>query len=90
MNLQGQPNAKTERLSSALGFSMINIIFDDRVDVYFVRTRLLERLSTASSIVPSGDITPLGRDATGGGAASGRGESLEAPGGGAGAGGAGS
>ena len=50
VNLQGLPDVKTVRSSSAFGFSMINIIFEDNVDVYFARTRVLERLSLASSI----------------------------------------
>src|SRR5271165_3174233 len=48
VNLQGLPGVKTVRSASAFGFSMINIIFEDSVDVYFARTRVLERLSVAS------------------------------------------
>jgi Cu(I)/Ag(I) efflux system membrane protein CusA/SilA len=65
VNLQGLPSVKTVRSSSAFGFSMINIIFDDDVDVYFARTRVLERLNLASSFLPSGVIPTLGPDATG-------------------------
>jgi Cu(I)/Ag(I) efflux system membrane protein CusA/SilA len=65
VNLQGLPNVKTVRSSSAFGFSMINIIFEDSVDVYFARTRVLERLNLASSFLPSGVIPTLGPDATG-------------------------
>ena len=65
VNLQGLPSVKTVRSSSAFGFSMINIIFEDSVDVYFARTRVLERLSLASSFLPSGVISTLGPDATG-------------------------
>src|SRR5689334_3970616 len=53
VNLQGLPGVKTVRSSSAFGFSMINIIFDDDIDVYFARTRVLERLSLASSFLPA-------------------------------------
>src|SRR5579883_1951715 len=35
VNLQGLPGVKTVRSVSAFGFSMINIIFQDSVDVYF-------------------------------------------------------
>ena len=52
VNLQGLPRVKTVRSSSAFGFSMINIIFEDDVDVYFARTRVLERLNLASSFLP--------------------------------------
>src|SRR6266581_1871837 len=65
VNLQGLPGIKTVRASSAFGFSMINIIFEDDVDVYFARTRVLERLSLASSFLPSGVTPTLGPDATG-------------------------
>src|SRR5438876_856389 len=65
VNLQGLASVKTVRSSSAFGFSMINIIFEDDVDVYFARTRVLERLSLASSFLPSGVTPTLGPDATG-------------------------
>src|SRR5579871_84142 len=57
VNLQGLPGVKTVRSVSAFGFSMINIIFQDSVDVYFARTRVLERLSLASGFLPTG-VTP--------------------------------
>lgn len=65
VNLQGLPGVKTVRSSSAFGFSMINIIFQDNVDVYFARTRVLERLSLASTLLPAGVSPTLGPDATG-------------------------
>jgi Cu(I)/Ag(I) efflux system membrane protein CusA/SilA len=65
VNLQGLPSVKTVRSQSAFGFSMINIIFEDDVDVYFARTRVLERLNLASTFLPSGVIPTLGPDATG-------------------------
>ena len=65
VNLQGLPGVKTVRSSSAFGFSMINIIFEDDVDVYFARTRVLERLNLASGFLPSGVVPTLGPDATG-------------------------
>src|SRR4029079_12468116 len=42
VNFQGRPVVKTVRSSAAFVFSMINIMFDDAVDVYFARTRVLE------------------------------------------------
>jgi Cu(I)/Ag(I) efflux system membrane protein CusA/SilA len=65
VNLQGLPGVRTVRSSSAFGFSMVNIIFEDAVDVYFARTRVLERLNLASSFLPAGVIPTLGPDATG-------------------------
>src|SRR3972149_10280120 len=64
-NLQGLAGVKTIRSSSAFGFSMINVIFQDRIDLYFARTRILERLNLASSFLPRGVLPTLGPDATG-------------------------
>ncbi|HEV3120066.1 MAG TPA: efflux RND transporter permease subunit, partial [Gemmataceae bacterium] len=65
VNLQGLPHVKSVRSSSQFGFSMVNVIFEDSVDIYFARTRVLERLSLASSFLPS-EVTPvMGPDATG-------------------------
>src|SRR5256714_14102496 len=44
-NLQGLPGVRTVRASSAFSFSMINVIFEDNVDLYWARTRVLERLN---------------------------------------------
>src|SRR5512143_3127773 len=49
VNLQGLSGVKTVRSSSAFGFSMINLIFEDSVELYFARARVLERLSLAAS-----------------------------------------
>jgi copper/silver efflux system protein len=65
VNLQGLPSVRTVRSASAFGFSMVNVIFEDSVDIYFARTRVLERLNLAGSFLPPG-VTPLmGPDATG-------------------------
>src|ERR671931_1521664 len=65
VNMQGLPGIRTVRSSSAFGFSMVNLIFEDKVDVYFARTRVLERLSLASNFLPTGVTPMLGPDATG-------------------------
>src|SRR5512140_1750153 len=65
VNLQGLAGVKTVRSSSGFGFSMVNVIFDDNVDVYFARTRVLERLNLASSFLPAGVTPGMGPDATG-------------------------
>src|SRR5204862_4056122 len=65
VNLQGLPGVRTVRSSSAFGFSMVNIIFEDSIDVYFSRTRVLERLNLASTFLPPGIVPTLGPDATG-------------------------
>src|SRR5438477_633967 len=65
VNLQGLAGVRDVRSSSALGFSMINIIFQDKIDPYFARTRVLERLNLASGFLPEGVVPVLGPDATG-------------------------
>ncbi|RNC67311.1 MAG: efflux RND transporter permease subunit [Desulfuromonadales bacterium] len=64
-NLQGLPRVKAVRASSAFGFSMIYVIFDDKADIYWARTRVLERLNYASSLLPAGVTPTLGPDGTG-------------------------
>ncbi len=56
---------KAVRASSAFGFSMIYVIFDDKADIYWARTRVLERLNYAASLLPPGVTPTLGPDGTG-------------------------
>jgi Cu(I)/Ag(I) efflux system membrane protein CusA/SilA len=65
VNLQGLAGIKTVRSSSAFGFSMINLIFEDSVGLYFARARVLEKLNLSSGILPEGVTPVLGPDATG-------------------------
>lgn len=65
VNLQGLPMVKAVRASSAFGFSMIYVIFEDKADIYWARTRVLERLNYAASLLPSGVVPTLGPDGTG-------------------------
>ncbi|HWP53393.1 MAG TPA: CusA/CzcA family heavy metal efflux RND transporter, partial [Pyrinomonadaceae bacterium] len=64
-NLQGLPGVRVVRASSAFSFSMINIIFEDNVDLYWARTRVLERLNLVTAQLPQGVTPTLGPDATG-------------------------
>jgi Cu(I)/Ag(I) efflux system membrane protein CusA/SilA len=64
-NLQGLPGVRVVRSQSAFGFSMVYAIFEDGVDLYFARTRVLERLSLVATQLPSGVVPVLGPDATG-------------------------
>ncbi|MEZ5423515.1 MAG: CusA/CzcA family heavy metal efflux RND transporter [Pyrinomonadaceae bacterium] len=64
-NLQGLPGVRTVRASSAFGFSMINVIFEDDVELYWARTRILERLNLVSRGLPEGVTPTLGPDASG-------------------------
>src|SRR5438094_311415 len=65
VSLQGLPGVRVVRSSSAFGFSMINVIFEDNVDLYFARSRVLERLQLLSKSLPPGVVPTLGPDATG-------------------------
>jgi copper/silver efflux system protein len=65
VNLQGLPKVRAVRASSAFGFSMIYVIFEDDADIYWARTRVLERLNYASSLLPPGVVPTLGPDGTG-------------------------
>jgi len=64
-NLQGLPRIKYVRGTSMFGMSFIYIIFDDAVDIYWARERVLERLSTVSRSLPTGVAPQLGPDGTG-------------------------
>jgi Cu(I)/Ag(I) efflux system membrane protein CusA/SilA len=63
--LQGLPGVRTVRGQSAFGFSMINMIFEDSVDLYWARSRVLERLNLVTAQLPQGVVPTLGPDATG-------------------------
>jgi len=65
VNLQGLAGVKTVRAASMFGFSLITVIFEDRIDNYFARTRVLERLNLLTSQLPPGVVPQLGPDATG-------------------------
>lgn len=65
VNLQGLAGVKTVRAYSNFGFSMVTVIFDDSIDTYFARARVLERLNTIGSQMPKGVLPVLGPDATG-------------------------
>ncbi len=65
VNLQGLAGVKTVRATSMFGFSLVTVIFEDKVDNYFARSRVLERLNLLTSQMPAGVIPQLGPDATG-------------------------
>jgi copper/silver efflux system protein len=64
VNLQGLAGVKAVRSSSEFNFSMINVIFEDNVDFYFARQRVLERLTLANTFLPPGVTPYLAPDAT--------------------------
>jgi Cu(I)/Ag(I) efflux system membrane protein CusA/SilA len=56
--LQGLAGVKAIRSSSEPNFSMINVIFEEKMDPYFARQRILERLTTVKQTLPS-DVNPV-------------------------------
>mgnify|MGYP000952891886 FL=1 len=64
-NLQGIPKVKNIRGASMFGMSFVYIIFEDDVDVYWARTRVLERLNYAQRLLPQNVVPTLGPDGTG-------------------------
>ncbi len=63
--MQGIPGVKNIRGTSAFGFSIIYIVFNDDIDFYWSRSRVLEKISTATRSLPSDVIPEMGPDATG-------------------------
>lgn len=63
--LQGLAGVKDVRAVSMFGFSLLTIIFEDDIDTYFARTRVLERLNYLQGAMPEGVKPQLGPDATG-------------------------
>ncbi|TVZ59935.1 Cu(I)/Ag(I) efflux system membrane protein CusA/SilA [Flavobacteriaceae bacterium MAR_2010_105] len=65
-SLLGIPGVKTIRSSSMFGFSSIYIIFEEDIEFYWSRSRILEKLNSLPSGLLPDDVNPaLGPDATG-------------------------
>lgn len=64
-NLLGLPRTKDVRGSSMFGTSFVYVIFEDDVDLYWARSRVLEALSRLGSELPEGAVPQIGPDATG-------------------------
>ena len=63
--LLGIPGVKSIRSNSIFGFSSIYIIFDDDIEFYWSRSRILEKLnSLPNSLLPENVKPSLGPDAT--------------------------
>lgn len=61
----GMPGVTSIRSSSMFGLSFIAVIFDEEVDYYWSRTRILEKLSAlGNGLLPEGVVPQLGPDAT--------------------------
>ncbi len=61
----GVPKSKVVRGFSFFGASFVYVIFEDGVDLYWARSRVLEYLNFAAGRLPKGITPSLGPDATG-------------------------
>jgi Cu(I)/Ag(I) efflux system membrane protein CusA/SilA len=64
-SLIGAPRVSAVRGQSMFGMSFVTIIFEDGTDLYWARSRVLEKLSSTSARLPPGVTPTLGPDATG-------------------------
>jgi Cu(I)/Ag(I) efflux system membrane protein CusA/SilA len=64
-NLQGLAGVRVVQSQSAFGFSMVYVVFEDDIDLYFARSRVLERMNLITKALPTGVVPTLGPDATG-------------------------
>lgn len=63
--LQGVPEVHAIRAQSMFGMSFIFIIFEEKTDLYWARSRVLEKLSVVQTTLPAGAKVQLGPDGTG-------------------------
>jgi Cu(I)/Ag(I) efflux system membrane protein CusA/SilA len=64
-NLQGIPDVKAVRSQSMFGMSFIYVIFNDNTDIYWARSRVLEKLNQVKDQLPAGVSPVMGPDGTG-------------------------
>lgn len=62
--LLGAPKIKTVRGISDFGYSYVYVIFEDKTDLYWARSRVVEYLSKVSANLPKGVQTSIGPDAS--------------------------
>lgn len=63
-SMLGAPKVKSVRGFSDYGFSYVYVIFEDGVDLYWARSRVLESLNRIQAQIPDGVQTEIGPDAT--------------------------
>ena len=61
MTLRGLPRLTQLRSVSKFGLSVVTVVFEDGVDIYFARQLVLERLIEARDKVPTGSRSPWAR-----------------------------
>jgi Cu(I)/Ag(I) efflux system membrane protein CusA/SilA len=59
------PEAESVRGKSLFGYSFVQVTFKDSTDFYWARSRVSEKLSSATAKLPTGVTPTLGPDATG-------------------------
>lgn len=64
-SLQGIPDVKAVRSQSMFGMSFIYVIFEDKSEIYWARSRVLEKLNQVRNTLPAGVTPVMGPDGTG-------------------------
>ncbi|GBC88263.1 Cation efflux system protein CusA [bacterium HR13] len=64
-SMLGLPKVKAVRGYSMPNYSLVYVVFEDGTDIYWARSRVLEKLSSIRSQLPSQARVELGPDATG-------------------------
>ncbi|MCS7284457.1 MAG: CusA/CzcA family heavy metal efflux RND transporter, partial [Hydrogenobacter thermophilus] len=64
-SMLGLPKVKAVRGYSMPNYSLVYVVFEDGTDIYWARSRVLEKLSSIRSQLPSYARVELGPDATG-------------------------
>ena len=64
--LAGIAGLESTRSLTCNGFSQVTVIFDDKVDIYFARNQVTERLSEIQEQLPAGATPRMGSHLDGG------------------------
>lgn len=64
VRLLAVPKAESVRGRSMFGYSFVQVTLSDDTDFYWARSRVVEQLATAASVLPDGVVPTLGPDAT--------------------------
>jgi len=65
VSMMGVPKVRTVRGYSMESYSLVFVIFEDGTDLYWARSRVLEKLSQLRGRLPEGASVEIGPDATG-------------------------
>src|SRR5512136_3128794 len=64
MSMRGLPKVQQLRSVTKFGISLVTVVFEDNVDIYFARQLVFERLSEAKENLPPGVEASMGPIAT--------------------------